>query len=498
MLKVVNSLGYINLTATTIMSSEDISSQNYNYFNTLYNNSKINATLIMQPDGVVLGINDAFTSAFEYTKDDIAGKKFDLLFIAEDRKKGLPAKELSEVMETGQATDKNYLVKKNQEPVWVSGETLKITDEKGNIIFLKILQDISEQKRAELALRQANEFNERILNTIDDIVIVLDKDLKIIKANPAFYLLFKRNEPQKPLTDFIAFLTPYDRKGELLKYITRLAATGETFTDVELEIATLNGDRIFDITGRHINTPESPDGILLVIHEITVQKQAEREREDIIGFVAHELRNPLSNIILCNEMLKHLMHTGGQPNSESESILQRSQNNVFRLNKMIGELYEATKINSGNFLLEITEFDFDVMITEAIDTVQVLQPAFNIIIEGRGGKVKGDRHRLIQVVTNYLSNSIKYSNGNKDVKINISRNDNLVTVSVQDKGLGIPGNQLPYIFDRFFRAEKTKNLEGIGLGLFLCRRIIDAHHGNVWAESEEGKGSCFYFSIPAS
>jgi len=479
------------------MSSESISSPYRNYFETIFNNSQVNAVLTMQPDGVILSINPAFNSAFGYSAANVEGRNFSLLFTFEDQQRGLPAKELAQALSTGQATDKNYLVKKNKQAVWVSGETLRVKNEKGDTILLKIFQDISEQKKSELAARQANDFNESILNTIDDIVIALNKDLTIIKANPAFYSLFNRNIPSIPLTDFVALVISYDRKGELLKYITRLVDTGETFTDLELEIATLNGDRIFNITGRHMHTPNGKDGILLVIHEITLQKQAEREREDIIGFVAHELRNPLSNIILCNEMLKHMVHSGEFSGQEAESLLQRSQNNIFRLNKMIGELYEATKINSGNFLLEITEFDFDEMIRESIDTVQVVQPAFNILTEGSAGMVKGDRYRLIQVVTNYLSNGIKYSNGNTNVKINISKNGNMVTVAVQDKGLGIPSNQLPYIFDRFFRAEKTKNLEGIGLGLFLCRRIIDAHHGKVWAESEEGKGSVFYFSIPA-
>lgn len=80
--------------------------------------------------------------------------------------------------------------------------------------------------------------------------------------------------------------------------------------------------------------------------------------------------------------------------------------------------------------------------------------------------------------------------------LSVFHDETTVTVSVKDEGLGIPENQLPYIFNRFFRTEKTRNLEGIGLGLYLCRQIIHAHNGKVWVESEEGKGSVFYFSIP--
>jgi len=105
---------------------------------------------------------------------------------------------------------------------------------------------------------------------------------------------------------------------------------------------------------------------------------------------------------------------------------------------------------------------------------------------------------LMQVVTNFLTNSIKYSNGNVNIYISVQSDEGSVTVSVKDEGLGISKEQLPLVFERFFRAEKTRNMEGIGLGLILCRGIIKAHHGKIWVESEEGKGSTFYFSVPIS
>ena len=178
-------------------------------------------------------------------------------------------------------------------------------------------------------------------------------------------------------------------------------------------------------------------------------------------------------------------------------IIQRSKNNLARLNKMIGELYHATKISSGNITLEKAPYHFGEMIQEAIETINILQPDYNIPVEGDGNfMVVGDRYRMMEVVTNYLSNGIKYSDGSTDVVLSITHNETTATVSVKDKGLGISAAQLPYIFERFFRAEKTKNLEGLGLGLYLCQRIILAHYGKVWAESKEGKGSTFYFSVP--
>jgi signal transduction histidine kinase len=164
---------------------------------------------------------------------------------------------------------------------------------------------------------------------------------------------------------------------------------------------------------------------------------------------------------------------------------------------MITELYESTKINSGYLKLHISEFNFFDAIKESIETVEVLQPAYQITVNGNGNIiVRGDRYRLIQVLTNYLSNGIKYSNGKTRVSLKITHDEKTLTVSVKDEGLGISKEQLPYVFERFFRVEKTRNIEGLGLGLYLCRQIVHAHKGRVWAESEEGKGSVFYFSIP--
>ena len=232
-----------------------------------------------------------------------------------------------------------------------------------------------------------------------------------------------------------------------------------------------------------------------MIHDITAHKQIEKEREDVIGFVSHELRNPLANLMLCNEIIKECLKENNQ--KEAEDILQRSKNNIARLNKMIAELYDATRVNSGILKLEMKSFNFQQMIEEAIETVQSLQPAYNIILKGDGDfEVNGDRYRLIQVVTNFLGNGIKYSDGSKNVVLSIEHDKKLVTVSVKDEGLGISPENLEHVFERFFRAEKTRNIEGIGLGLYLCKQIVKAHHGTIWAESKEGKGSVFYFSIP--
>jgi signal transduction histidine kinase len=220
-----------------------------------------------------------------------------------------------------------------------------------------------------------------------------------------------------------------------------------------------------------------------------------REREDIMGFVAHELRNPLANIILCNDIMTDALQKN--ETQVMNDMLEKTKKNVTRLQKMITELYEATVVNSGHLKLQISVFHFGQMIKEAVGTIESLQPAYRIVIDGDTEfTVEADRLRLMQVVTNLLSNAIKYSNGNADVLLTVSRDETSAKVAVQDKGIGIAKEMLPFLFERFFRVQKTRNIEGIGLGLYLCQQIVIAHNGKIWAESNEGQGSTFYFTIP--
>jgi PAS domain S-box-containing protein len=466
-----------------------------NYFEEIFNNSVENTILLMNDEGLVITVNKAFTGCFGYEENDLKGKYFGLLFTPEDQANKKPEKELQKVLTFGQASDNNYLVSNDGTVTWVSGESMLVKNKEGNTEIVKLIQNIHKQKEFAISLHQLNNLNEDILGAIEELVFVLDKNKNIIKANRAFKALFNFNDPGFNKINFFDLISPFDVFDEIQSNIQKSIDTKKGFANIPIEIGVEDEKRMFDVNCTYMEGANEDNNILIVMHDITVHKRIEKEREDVIGFVAHELRNPLANLVLCNEIMGEALKTDNH--DEIMDMLQRSKNNVSRLNKMIAELYDATKINSGKLRLDISTFYFGEMIQEAIETIQVLQPSYNIIVKGDGNiKVTADRYRLIQVVTNYLSNGIKYSNGKTDVILTISPNEKMVIVSVKDEGLGIPKNQLPYIFNRFFRAEKTRNLEGIGLGLYLCRQIIHAHKGTVWVESEEGKGSNFYFSIP--
>ena len=466
----------------------------FNFYEALFYKTVENSVILIDRTGKIIRVNPAFTDCFGYTEEDLKGNDISLLFTKEDQKEGKPEKEIAKVIEYGQASDNNYLVRKDKEWVWVSGESVLVKNEHGDICILKVIQDIHKQKLYERSALQSSDLNEHILSAIEDVVIVMDLQMNILKTNHAF-TIFSRLY-QKDGSNFEELIKPYDPYGSLLNRVKDTIKNEISFAHHVLEMQIPSGQkRFYEFNCTPLLHKEGENRLLVVIHDITISKQSEKEREDVIGFVAHELRNPLANLVLCNELMSEAI----KENSPIDfgSLLQRSKNNISRLNKMIAELYEATKVNSGVLKLDMEVFHFGEMILESIETVEILQSSNNFIVEGDGNfLVKGDRYRLIQVVTNFIGNGIKYSNGKEDVTLTISHNDETVTVSVRDKGLGISPGNLAHVFERFFRAEKTKNLEGIGLGLYLCQQIIIAHDGKIWAESEEGKGSVFYFTIP--
>ena len=465
------------------------------FFEGLFYNAKQNAVLITDEDGIVISLNPAFQKSFGYSESDLIGNHANVLFTSEDQKNGLFEKELQQVCNEGESLDNNYFVNKDQTITWVRGESMLVKDADGSKFVLKIIQDIHQQKLSEISIRELNNFNENILKSIEDVVIVLDESLKILKTNSAFSKLFRYGTPDISVVSFSEIIKDYDKKNELIPSIKDAFKNKIGFSNKQIDLVISNTDtRYYDVSCTFMHSSQDKN-VLLIVHDITAYKELEKEREDVMGFVVHELRNPLLNVNLCHELISEALDDNDA--SLAREILQKSKENVARLQKMIAELYEATKVNSGYLKLEYTEFNFEDAVKEAIEIVKGMKPLYDVEVNGDADiLVKADRFRIVQVLTNYLSNGIKYSNGKTSVKLNITHNDKTLTVSVRDEGLGISREQLPYVFDRFYRVEKTRNIEGIGLGLYLCRQIIHVHKGRVWAESEEGKGSTFYFCIP--
>lgn len=460
----------------------------------LFNKAKVNICLLIDTDGIILKISPLFTENFGYETRDVLGKHFSILFTEGDRQLSKPQRELTTVFNNGWAADNFYLNCKDGSWIWVSGECLLVESAEGNYI-IKIFQNIQSHKFTQHEAIMLKDFNENILSSIDDCILVLDRDRNIVKYNESFKTICNSNA-RLTFDSFLNLIPFPEKRNELEKKIQEVIDTRITFKNYELELSIKSDEEaVLELSGQPLMDKVAGETILMTMHDISSLMKLEKEREDILGFVAHELRNPLTNLILCNKLIEVSLEDDDR--ASAMETLERSKKNIVRLNNMVIELYKATQAHGGQIALEESEFEADEMVEEAVEIIEHGRRSLHIQIANKAHvKLTGDKFKLIQVLTNYLTNAIKYSGIDSEILIRLKSENSSLVVSVQDHGLGISKDQQPYVFNRFFRTEKTRSLEGIGLGLYLCRRIINAHHGRVWVESEDDKGSTFYFSVP--
>ncbi|MDB5178725.1 MAG: hypothetical protein JWN01_668 [Patescibacteria group bacterium] len=222
-----------------------------------------------------------------------------------------------------------------------------------------------------------------------------------------------------------------------------------------------------------------------------------RSKSEFLAIAAHELKGPVGNVHIFTENLADLLKEGtGQQIllTETERISQQAR----KATVLINDMYQASK---GGQVIELNrvEFDFDTFIHQEIENAQYSTQQ-KIVLEGATGhKITSDMDRLSQVMTNLIRNASKYSPNSSVITVRLSSKNNLVTVEVEDSGMGIPAAEQPKIFTRFFRSSRvTQSYPGLGLGLSVCHEIIKALDGKIWLISEVNKGSHFYFSLPVS
>ncbi len=234
----------------------------------------------------------------------------------------------------------------------------------------------------------------------------------------------------------------------------------------------------------------------MIINDITQQKEIEELKDEFIEIASHELKTPLTTIKGYTQILERLIDKNGT--NKASSYLRKTNKYVERLATLIEDLLDVSKIQAGKIEFHYEEYDFDKMIEETIHSLREFNTTYKIQKKGKLKQpVYGDSARTEQVVTNLLSNAMKYSPDNKKVLVTVAREGDMVEVSVQDFGIGIPVEKQKEIFSRFYRVESTaEKFSGLGIGLYISAEIIHRQGGEIWVKSKEGQGSTFYFTLP--
>ena len=246
-----------------------------------------------------------------------------------------------------------------------------------------------------------------------------------------------------------------------------------------------------------------PDGTLLgavaAFRDVTAQHELEEQREDILRAISHDLRNPLSAILGQAEILKRRLGRAGlaQEQASAEAIATSAQ----RMNAMIQDLVDAARLESGQLRLNLQPVELGPFIADLLRRLAAVMEVGRVRMEVPEGlpPALADPARLERVVTNLLSNALKYSWPGSEVTVSVRQRDSELITSVSDRGPGIAPEDLPKLFQRYARlGAGAARAGGLGLGLYITRKLVEAHGGRIWAESQPGVGSTFSFTLPAA
>jgi signal transduction histidine kinase len=240
---------------------------------------------------------------------------------------------------------------------------------------------------------------------------------------------------------------------------------------------------------------ETSKELLTAITDIQDQKESEKKKDEFISIASHELKTPLTTIKAFFQLAAKEMPADSRP----FQLIGKASRQLSRMERLIGDLLDVSKINAGKMYYNLEEFDFREILKEATDSVQEIYPDHNLIVEKTVPvRLLADRHRVEQVIVNLLTNAVKYSPGKDQVVIRSELEGSMLLVSIQDFGIGIEEKHLSELFGRFYRVNTDHRFQGLGLGLFISAEIIKRHGGDISVKSELGKGSIFAFRIPVA
>lgn len=358
-------------------------------------------------------------------------------------------------------------------------------------------------------MRSGKFYIENLVENAGDAIVSTDAQDKILGWNRAAEVIFGYSK-EEVLGANLAILAPQNHPTELLDLRTKVELTGP-MRNLEVRRKRKDGS-IFNVAlavSPIKDNEEHTIGFLYIAKDITEAKRYEKRlrqldhmKSDFVSNVSHELRTPLTAIKgSVDNMLDGIT---GELNEKQSRYLVRIKSNTDRLGRLINELLDLSRIESGK--IDIIHVNLPV-VSLAKEVAEVLRPVaaeklISLEVSHNGDEIYAwaDRDKITQVLVNVVGNAVKFTPSNGKVTITVDqRKQGSVTLSVQDTGPGIPEGEVDKIFDKFYQVgrvnkEKTK---GAGLGLAISKALVEMHGGQLWIESELGKGSIFSFSIPA-
>lgn len=363
--------------------------------------------------------------------------------------------------------------------------------------FSKMTEKISEYDLMNVdELKNEKQKAEAIVETIDDGIIVTDNDYKLLLVNKSAEKIFAVKEESIISRHILEII-----KNEYLFQSVKNALSEGKNKYIDISIENDSGEvNYYRVYSKLISRNNENIGVVTLVQNITKFKETDRLKSDFLATASHELKTPLTSITMSIDML--LRDLTGKVDEENFELLKIIEEESSRLRNLVNDLLNLEKIESGKDPLIMQEYDLNVLIDRITERFKVQFDELKIeFVKNTSGNLQSwsDIGKIDLVLSNLISNAVKFvkHDGSGKVILTAEEKNDKILVSVTDNGIGIPTSQQAGIFNKFQKIRESVNdiQKGSGLGLSMCKEIIKAHKNNIWVESEEGKGTKFYFTL---
>ncbi|RYD56230.1 MAG: PAS domain-containing sensor histidine kinase [Sphingobacteriales bacterium] len=475
--------------------------------------------------GHVLTWNDGAKRNSGYTSTEIIGKHFSTFYTTEDLGDGKPERELRIAIETGKYEEEGWRVKKNGSIYWASVIITALFNEQNRHIgFSKVVRDLTERKENDERLRQSEERYRSLVEQVTDYgIFILDEKGRIaswnegakrIKGYTADEVIGKYFSIFYPEEDIMNGKPAHELKvaiaeGKYEEEGWRLRKDGTRFWANVVITAVYNTSGVLigfskvtkDLTERKENEralKQSHDRYRRLADELKITNEelsyTNREMEQFTSIVSHDLQEPIRTIK--SFLLLIDMKLDAEQNKDLKVYIGKSIGAANRMRELIQNLLHYSQLGKDELITE--DVNVNMLISQAMQNLRssIESSGAKILIENDLETVPGDKVQLGQLIQNLLGNALKFTSDTEPyIKITAHKEDNHVKFAISDNGIGIAREDLHKVFEIFRRLNTEKTYPGTGIGLAICKKIVDRHKGKIWPESEKGKGTTFYFTL---
>ncbi len=468
------------------------------------------AIQVVAIDGTVLHANHAMKRLLGYTPKELEGVSVKVLHADPAMAEAM----LPEIASRGRWSDEVVLRHKDGHtvPTWLS--VAKVHGARGEpLAMVGVVRDLTERRQAAEALEESEQRFRRVFEQGPLGMSIVDLERRFVRVNAAYCQMTGFTEEELVGRSFDAITHPEDRidgeaaiarlfDGEVPAFVRekRYVRKDGSLMWIRLTASVLQG-----------NDGKARYG-LKMIEDITEQRRAnealreakeraeaaDRTKSEFLDIASHELRTPLTALCLGVELARKRVASGRPVDS---AMLEKVERQTWRLTQMVEDLLDASRLERGQIAIRPTPTDLGKLVSSTVEDfrARATGKAIRVTLADGSAPVVADPARIEQVLANLLDNAVKYSPDDAPVEVGLTRRDDRFEVSVADSGPGIREEHQARLFTRFYRApsDLARYRAGLGLGLFICRMIIEAHHGDIGVESRPGKGSRFYFTLPA-